>query len=292
MPISAPLTAVIRLVRLDRPIGIWLLLWPPLWSLWLAAEGMPPLDLLVIFVLGVVLMRSAGCAINDYADRDLDRRVARTRDRPLARGDLKPETALWVTAALLLAALGLAWLLPLLSLVLAVPAALLALTYPFAKRFHHLPQLHLGIAFAWSIPMAITAVTHAWPPVWGWLLFTATVLWVVAYDTLYAMADRAEDLIAGNRSTAILLGEADLAAVALLQRLFMIALILLGLQLHLGIAYYLGLGVAGACIGWQLRIARSRQSAHCFKAFTNNAWVGAAIWVGLVAALWDTPSGM
>ncbi len=276
------LHAYARLVRLDRPIGIWLLLWPALWGLWLTAGGLPPWGMLAIFVSGVVLMRSAGCAINDYADRDLDRHVARTRNRPLACGDLPPRDALWVTAILLALALGLALQLPKLTLMLAFPAALLAVTYPFAKRFHHAPQVHLGLAFAWSVPMAISALTNAWPQAWGWLVFSATVAWVVAYDTLYAMADREEDLRVGNRSTAILLGRADLLAVALLQGAFLGGMALVGMRLGLGAAYYTGLTAAAALAVRQLHAARGRNPERCSQAFKNNAWVGGAIWAGIV----------
>lgn len=281
-PVRRRLRAYVRLVRLDRPVGIWLLLWPPMWSLWLAAGGWPPTDLLAIFVAGVVLMRSAGCAINDYADRDLDRHIARTQDRPLACGEIPPRDALWVTAVLLALAFGLAWQLPRLTLLLAFPAALLAVTYPFAKRFHHMPQVHLGLAFAWSVPMAISALTETWPHAWGWLAFAATVAWVVAYDTLYAMADRQEDLQAGNRSTAILLGRMDVPAVALLHGAFLGGMALVGLRLELGAAYYAGLAAAAALAARQLHAVRDRKPERCFQAFKNNAWVGGAIWVGIV----------
>ena len=283
-PLRHRLHAYARLVRLDRPIGIWLLLWPPLWSLWLTAGGLPPADMLAIFVAGVVLMRSAGCAINDYADRDLDRHVARTQDRPLACGDIPPRDALWVTAALLALALGLAVQLPILTLMLAFPAALLAVTYPFAKRFHHLPQVHLGLAFAWSVPMAVSALTGTWPQAWGWLVFASTIAWVVAYDTLYAMADRQEDLQVGNRSIAILLGRADLVAVALLQGAFLGGMALVGLHLELGTAYYAGLAAAAALAARQVHAVRDRNPERCFQAFKNNAWVGAAVWAGIVLA--------
>ena len=276
-----------RLIRLDRPVGIWLLLWPTLWSLWLVSGGLPALRLLLIFIAGVILMRSAGCAINDYADRDLDRQVDRTRNRPLAQREIPPREALWVTAALLAGALGLVLMLPPLTLALAVPAALLAATYPFAKRWHHLPQLHLGLSFAWAVPMAISAYTGGWPEAWGWLAFIATVLWVVAYDTLYAMADREEDLAAGNRSTAILFGSADLFMVGLLQGLFLLALLLVGIRLSLPLAYYGGLAAALALVANQMWRIRDRNPEACFWAFNNNVWVGAAVWAGIVLATID-----
>ena len=249
------------------------------------AGGVPPVRLLLIFIGGVVLMRSIGCAVNDYADRDLDKQVARTRDRPLAKMEIPPHEALWVAGALLVCALGLALMLPPLTLALAVPAALLAISYPFAKRWHHLPQLHLGFSFAWAVPMAISAYTEDWPDAWGWLIFFATVLWVVAYDTLYAMADRKEDLVVGNRSTAILFGTADLFMVALLQGLFLLSLTLLGLRLGLASAYYVGLALATVLIVIQLWKVRDRDPDACFWTFRNNVWVGAAIWAGIVAAV-------
>ena len=274
-----------RLIRLDRPVGIWLLLWPTLWSLWLVSGGLPATRLLLIFIAGVVLMRSAGCAINDYADRDLDRQVTRTRNRPLAAREIPPRKALEVAAALLAGALGLALMLPPLTLALAVPAVLLAATYPFAKRWHHLPQLHLGLSFAWAVPMAISAYTGDWPETWGWLAFLATVLWVIAYDTLYAMADREEDLAAGNRSTAILFGSADIVMVALLQGLFLLTMLLLGIRLSLPPAYYGGLAIAFALVANQIWRVRDRDPKTCFWAFKDNVWVGAAIWVGIALAL-------
>ena len=281
----ARLSAYARLIRLDRPIGIWLLLWPALWALWLAAGGPPPAGLLAIFAAGVVLMRSAGCAINDYADRELDRRVARTRDRPLAAGELPPRAALGAAALLLAAAAALLPLLPPVSAALALPAAALAATYPYAKRRHSLPQLHLGLSFAMAVPMAAAAATGRWPEAWAWLLALGVVLWTVAYDTLYAMADRDEDLACGNRSTAILLGRRDLAAVAALQGLFLGTLALVGLGRELGGPYWAGLAAAAALIARQLWTARRRAPDACLRAFLNNAWVGAAVWAGLAAAL-------
>lgn len=274
-----------RLIRLDRPVGIWLLLWPTLWSLWLVSGGLPATRLLLIFIAGVILMRSAGCAINDYADRDLDKQVERTRSRPLAQGEIPPREALGVTAVLLACALGLALMLPPLTLALAVPAVLLAATYPFAKRWHHLPQLHLGLSFAWAVPMAISAYTGDWPEAWGWLVFIATVLWVVAYDTLYAMADREEDLAAGNRSTAILFGSADIFMVALLQGLFLLTMLLLGIRLSLPPAYYSGLVIALVLVANQIWRVRDRSPKACFWAFNDNVWVGAAIWAGIVLGM-------
>ena len=285
--VRARLSAGARLIRLDRPIGIWLVLWPALWALWLASGGLPRAEWLAVFITGAVLMRSAGCALNDYADRELDRQVARTRDRPLASGELPPRAALWIAAALLAAAAALALRLPPVSLALAAPAALLAATYPYAKRWHSLPQLHLGLSFAMAVPMAAGAATGRWPEAWVWLLALGTVLWTVAYDTLYAMADRDEDLACGNRSTAILLGRRDLAAVAALQALFLGTLALVGLWRELGAPYWAGLAAAAILLARQLRTARRREPAACLRAFLNNAWVGAAVWAGLAAALWN-----
>ena len=284
-PARARLPAVARLIRLDRPIGIWLLLWPTLWALWLAAAGPPPARLLAVFAAGAALMRSAGCAINDYADRELDRRVARTRDRPLASGELPPRAALWTAAVLLAAAAALLPLLPPVVWALAAPAALLAATYPYAKRRHSLPQLHLGLSFALAAPMAAAAATGRWPEAWAWLLALGVALWTVAYDTLYAMADRDEDRACGNRSTALLLGRFDLAAVAALQGLFLGTLALVGCWRELGGPYWAGLAAAAALLGRQLWTARRREPAACLRAFRDNAWVGAAVWAGLAAAL-------
>ena len=284
-PARVRLPAWARLLRLDRPIGIWLLLWPTLWALWLASGGPPPAALLAIFAAGTVLMRSAGCAINDYADRELDRQVARTRDRPLASGELPPSAALGLAALLLGAAAALLPLLPPAVWALAALAALLAATYPWAKRLHSLPQLHLGFAFALAAPMAAAAATGRWPDAWAWLLALGVVLWTVAYDTLYAMADREEDRACGNRSTALLLGRFDLAAVAALQGLFLGTLALVGLWRELGAPYWAGLAAAAALLARQLWTARRRAPDACLRAFLNNAWVGAAVWAGLAAAL-------
>ncbi len=289
---SPTLDVYIRLLRLDRPVGIYLLLWPPLWALWLAAGDWPESRLLIIIVLGVVVMRSAGCAINDYADRELDAQVARTRERPLASGALPPRAGVQAAAVLFAVALGLALLLPALSLMLAIPAALLAISYPYAKRWHHGPQLHLGFAFAFSVPIAITASTGDWPQLWGWLLFLATVLWVIAYDTLYAMADRDDDLKVGNRSTAILFGRFDLVIIGLLQGAFLGTLWLAGAQLGLGAAYALSLAVVGGLLAWQLYSCRRRESARCLRAFLQNPRVGAVIWVGIVLEVTDATTRM
>ena len=282
---NAQLGAYARLIRLDRPIGIWLLLWPTLWGLWLAAGGWPEGRLLAVFVGGVILMRSAGCAINDYADRHLDPHVTRTRSRPLAAGEISPAEALMVAGVLLIGALILALMLPVRALWLALPAAALVLTYPYAKRLHSLPQLHLGMCFAWSVPMAITATTEAWPQPWGWWLFAATVLWVIAYDTLYAMADRTEDLAIGSRSSAILFGTADRVIVGILQSTFLTMMAVLGVWRQLDAVYFAGVLIAGSLIVWQWWRLRNPTPDVCLWAFTHNAWVGAVLWIALAWAL-------
>ncbi|HET6603744.1 MAG TPA: 4-hydroxybenzoate octaprenyltransferase [Xanthomonadaceae bacterium] len=272
------------LVRGDRPIGVLLLLWPTLWGLWLAAEGLPPIGILAIFLAGVWLTRSAGCVINDYADRWLDPQVERTRQRPLASGSVSAPEALAVFAVLMLVAFALVLLTNRLTVYLALAGAALATTYPFLKRWTYLPQLWLGLAFGWAIPMGFAAVTGAVPPL-AWLLFLANVLWSTAYDTWYAMVDRQDDLRAGAKSTAILLGEADLAGLAILQGGFVATLLLVGQRAELGKAWYAGVAVAAALAAWQLWYARDRSRERCFRAFLNNHWIGAAVFAGLAIDL-------
>lgn len=272
-----------RLVRLDRPIGIYLLLWPTLWALWIAAEGVPDFTILLVFIAGVVLMRSAGCAINDYADREVDPHVARTKTRPLAAGHITPHEALGVFAVLGLTAFALALLLNRLTIALSVVAVLLAATYPFMKRFHHLPQVHLGAAFAWAIPMAFTAVTGEMPPLVAWLLFLAAVLWTTAYDTMYAMCDREDDLKIGVKSTAILFGQHDRLAVGVLQVLTLLLLLWVGILSGFGIWYWLGLLVAAGLSAYQQWLIRHREPIPSLRAFLNNHWLGMAVFIGLAA---------
>jgi len=278
---AAKLPGYLQLIRFERPIGVLLLLWPTLTALWVAAEGFPNLDLLLIFSLGTFVMRSAGCAINDYADFNFDGGVARTRDRPLATGLLKRQDALKVF--LFLSACG--FLLVLLTnrqtILLSLGAVLVVAIYPFMKRFTNLPQLVLGIAFSWGILMAFTAQTGSLPPV-AFLLFVANCLWTVAYDTEYAMVDREDDLKLGLKSTAILFGEADRLMIFVLQAMFVISLLLAAQRLQLGLFFYLGLVVAIGLLLYQQLLIRNREPAGCFKAFLNNNWVGAAIFVGLV----------
>lgn len=275
----------LQLIRFDRPIGTLLLLWPTWWALWLAADGMPSWRNLLIFTAGVFLMRSAGCAINDYADRHFDHQVERTRHRPLTVGAIKPHEALLVAATLALLAFVLVCFTNRLTILLSTGAVLLASIYPFMKRHTSLPQVVLGAAFAWSIPMAFAAEAGHIPPA-AWLLYTAVVLWTVAYDTFYAMVDRRDDLKAGIRSTAILFGELDRAITAIVQGLCLLALVLTGLRFELGIYWYCGVAAAGALFGWQQWLIRNREPATCFKAFLNNHWVGAAVFLGLALSLW------
>jgi 4-hydroxybenzoate polyprenyltransferase len=267
------------LMRLNRPIGIWLLLWPTLWALWFACGGPPPAMVLVIFVLGTVLMRSAGCVVNDLADREFDPKVARTRDRPVAAGRVTTAEALRLFVVLCLIAFGLVMQLNPATELLSLPAVALAASYPFAKRFHSLPQAHLGLAFSWGIPMAFTAVGKAVP--WdlvGWLM-AANILWAIAYDTFYAMSDRADDLKIGVRSSAILFGRYDRAITAALQLATLTCLALAGRGRHE--AWWIGLGVAALLAIYQQWLIREREPAACLKAFLNNAWFGAAVFAGL-----------
>ncbi|MDV3502294.1 4-hydroxybenzoate octaprenyltransferase [Marinobacter sp. M-5] len=271
-----------KLLRLDRPIGSLLLLWPTYWALWLASDGFPGIGNLIIFTVGVFLMRAAGCAINDFADRDVDRHVKRTRDRPLTSGRI----AAWEAVALFLGLALVAFLMVVLftnplTLYLSFGGVVLAFIYPFMKRYTHLPQLFLGAAFSWAIPMAWAAEANELTQL-TWLLFTANVLWTVAYDTFYAMVDRDDDLRIGVKSTAILFGDADLAIIGFLQGLVVVILIMVGNQADLGIIYNLGvLAMAGLFI-YQQYLARLREREGCFRAFLNNNWAGFAVFAGLV----------
>ncbi len=269
------------LTRQHRPVGWLLLLWPTWWALWLAAGGVPPLATLALFTLGVIVMRSAGCVINDYADRWLDPQVQRTRDRPLARGTVSGREALAVFAVLIALALLIVLATNTKTQILSGVAAALAIVYPYMKRRTWWPQLWLGMAFGMSIPMAYTAVTDAWPPPLAWLVFTANVLWATGYDTLYAMVDRDDDLRAGARSTAILFGELDLVAVGVLFASFLVALAFAGERAGLELAYRIALGVAAVICAWQLWYARDRSRERCFTAFRSNAWLGLVVFLGI-----------
>lgn len=270
-----------QLIRLDRPIGIYLLLWPTLWALWLAAQGFPDPKLLLIFIAGVVLMRSAGCAINDYADRHVDPHVARTKTRPLAAGLISAQEALWVFTLLVGAAFLLVLLLNWQTIALSVVAVLLAASYPFMKRWHHLPQVHLGAAFAWAIPMAFTAHTETMPPLSAWLLFLATLLWTTAYDTMYAMCDRDDDLKIGVKSSAILFGQHDRLIIGILQTLTLLLLGAVGWLNQLGNVYWLGLVAASGFALYQQWLIRHREPRASLQAFLNNHWFGMAVFLGL-----------
>ena len=278
--------AYLQLVRFDRPIGTLLLLWPTLWALWIAADGVPSTRLLVIFSLGTLLMRSAGCAVNDLADRNLDGSVERTRGRPLVVGDVSPVEAMLVGASLALLAFVLVLFTNTLTILLSFAGAGLAACYPFMKRYTHLPQVVLGAAFSWGIPMAFAAATNTLPPEL-WLIFVANLLWTVAYDTEYAMVDRDDDLKAGIKSTAILFGELDRHIVGALQALTVIALLLTGQRFELGWIYYLSVAIAGGLFLYQQALIRERKHAGCFKAFLNNNWVGAAVFAGLALDTWS-----
>ena len=268
------------LVRGDRPIGWLLLLWPTWWGLWLAARGVPPWWPLVVFTAGVWLTRSAGCVINDYADRWLDPQVERTRERPLATGAVSGREALAVFAALMLLAFALVLTLNRLTIALSVVGVLLAASYPYLKRYTYLPQVYLGMAFGWGIPMAFAALRGEVPAV-AWLLYLANIFWATAYDTWYAMVDRDDDLRAGAKSTAILFGDLDLVAQGVLYALMFAALALVGQRSALGAYYGYGLGVAVLLVGYEFVIARQRERNACFRAFLHNHWVGAAIFVGI-----------
>jgi len=275
--------AYARLMRLHRPIGTLLLLWPTLWALWLAAAGIPDLGVLTVFVLGTLLMRSAGCVINDYADRHFDGHVQRTRDRPLATGEVEPRRALALFGVLVLAAGALVLTQNALTIQLAFVAVGLAAVYPFMKRHTHLPQVWLGAAFAWSVPMGFAAQTGGVPPL-AWLLLSAVVLWVLVYDTQYAMVDREDDLRIGIRSTAILFDDADRLIIGILQVLLLVNLWLVGRQAGLGTPYHLGLGAAAALAAYQQWLIRARAPAGCFRAFLNNNWFGLAVFAGIAAS--------
>ncbi|GAA5524687.1 4-hydroxybenzoate octaprenyltransferase [Microbulbifer aestuariivivens] len=269
-----------HLARLDRPIGSLLLLWPTWWALWLAAGGWPGLHLFAVFTLGVLLMRAAGCAINDFADRNIDGQVKRTAARPLATGQATAKGALLLFGGLCLLAFLLVLTTNRLTILLSLPAVALAFCYPFAKRYTHLPQVVLGAAFSMGIPMAFAAVTGEVPAL-AWLLYTANLLWTVAYDTFYAMVDRDDDLKIGVKSTAVLFGDMDRAMTGSLQVMALFALLLTGQRFELGAFYFLGLAVAAGLFAYQQWLIRDRERDACFRAFLNNNWVGAAVFAGI-----------
>lgn len=270
----------IRLMRIDKPIGTLLLLWPMLWALWVAAEGWPPVLILVIFVIGTFLMRSAGCVINDYADRDFDGHVERTQSRPLATGAVTPREALWLAAGLSVVAFLLVLPLDPLVIWLSIPALFLAASYPFTKRFFAVPQAYLGLAFGFSIPMGFAAVQGE-VPVLAWLMLAANALWTVAYDTEYAMVDRPDDLKIGIKTSAITFGRFDVAAVMLCYVAAIGLLAVVGALSGAGGAYYLGLAVAACIAAYHYTLIRRRERDDCFKAFRHNNWFGAAVFAGI-----------
>ena len=278
-----------KLMRVDKPIGTWLLLWPTLWALWLAGEGAPDQALFVVFVLGVFVMRSAGCVLNDFADRKIDPYVERTRMRPIATGAVAPFEALTLFAALGLIAVGLATMLNKQAQLLAVIAAVLTIAYPFIKRYVSIPQFVLGAAFGWAAPMAFAAQTGGTPEL-AWLVFGTVLIWAVIYDTFYAMVDREDDIKIGVKSTAVLFGEVDLFVIAGLQLLMILALVLIGYRAELGFWYFFSVAIAAAMMAWHLWLARDRQPAGCFKAFLNNHLIGMVIFIGIVLHYTFTPT--
>lgn len=270
----------IELMRLDKPIGILLLLWPTLSALWIAAQGLPDLTILMVFILGVIIMRSAGCVINDYADRDIDGLVARTVNRPLARGAVPAWQALVLFSILGILAFLLVLKLNTLTILMSVVGLALAASYPFMKRYTYLPQVYLGAAFGWAIPMAFAAQTNTVPAI-AWLLFLANIVWATAYDTFYAMVDREDDLLAGVKSTAILFGDDDRIIIGILQLSFLMIMLLIGGQLAMGISYYIAIMIAAGLSVYQQKLVVSREPAQCLQAFLNNNWVGAALFIGI-----------
>ncbi len=273
-----------KLMRADRPIGTLLLLWPTWWALWLAAGGLPSLWILFVFTAGVWLTRSAGCVINDYADRWLDPHVERTRDRPLVTGAVSGREALALFAGLMLVAFVLVLTLNRLTILLSFVGVFLAASYPYLKRYTHLPQVYLGLAFGWGIPMAFAAVQGEVPAL-AWLLYVANIVWSTAYDTWYAMVDRDDDIRMGSHSTAILFGDLDLVIQGVLYALFLAAMAMVGQRAGLGFAYWIGLGVAAVLVAWEFFLARHRGREACFKAFLHNNWVGMALFAGIAVAL-------
>lgn len=271
----------IRLMRLDKPVGIYLLLWPTLWAVWIAADGNPSWWIVLVFVLGVVLMRSAGCVINDYADRHIDNKVERTRERPLTSGQVTEKEALILFTALALCAFMLVLTLNKLTIILSLGGVLLAASYPFMKRYTHLPQAYLGAAFGWAVPMAFAAQTGQLEPRLWWL-FLATLLWALIYDTMYAMVDREDDLKIGVKSTAILFGQYDRLIIGLLQLSMLAVLLLVGQSFELGAIYYGSLGITAVLMVYHQWLIRRRDRPSCFKAFLHNHWIGLVIFLGIV----------
>jgi 4-hydroxybenzoate polyprenyltransferase len=279
-----------KLMRIDKPVGTWLLMWPTLWALWLAGEGTPNQGLFLVFMAGVFVMRSAGCVLNDFVDRKIDPYVQRTRDRPLASGAVAPFEALVLFAALALIAVGLASMLNRPAQILAVVGGFLTFAYPFVKRWVSIPQFILGAAFGWAVPMAFAAQTGTTPEL-AWLLFGTALTWAVIYDTFYAMVDREDDRKIGIKSTALLFGEVDLFVIAGLQGLMLLSLILVGYRAELSAWYYASVAIAAAMMAWHLWLARDRQPAGCFEAFLKNHYIGMVIFIGIVLHYTFHPAG-
>lgn len=268
------------LTRLNKPIGTFLLLWPTLWALWIAAEGFPDLHVFIVFFLGVFLMRSGGCVLNDFADRGFDAEVKRTRTRPIAAGNVTPGEALCVAATFIIIAFLLVLTLNRLTVQLSVVGIILAAIYPYMKRYTYLPQFFLGLTFGWGIPMAFAAQTNTVPQI-AWLILIANVLWSVVYDTIYAMVDRDDDLRIGVKSTAILFDDADRVIIGGIQILLIIVLVLTGRQLELGVYYFFGVTIACALAIYQQYLIKDREREGCMRAFLNNNWFGAIIFLGI-----------
>jgi len=271
----------IRLMRVDRPIGTFLLLWPTLWALWLAGEGRPDPQVFVVFVMGVFVMRAAGCVINDFADRNIDGHVKRTRERPLATGAIKPWEAIALFVLLSLTAFALVLTTNWLTIQLAVVGIFLAASYPFMKRYTYLPQAYLGVAFGWAAPMVWAAQTGGLTEL-AWLVFIAVILWALAYDTIYGMVDRDDDLKIGVKSAAILFGDLDRVIIGLVQLALLLTLYLIGQQAELGVTYLWALAFAAANIAWQQYLIYHRRRDDCFRAFLSNNWLGFFVFAGIL----------
>jgi len=280
MNFSNRLNLYFQLTRLNRPIGILLLLWPTLWAVWIAGNGHPAWHIVVIFTLGTMLMRSAGCVINDYADRDIDKHVKRTQERPITSGKVKPIEALWLAATLAFLSLLLILSLNTLTLWLSIPAVFLAMSYPFTKRFFAIPQAYLGIAFGFGIPMAFAAEQNT-VPVMAWWLLLANIFWCIAYDTEYAMVDRDDDIHLGIHSSALLFGKYDIVAIMACYAVALLTLFSIGQMVHFGTPYYIGLSAASGIAVYHYKLIRKREREECFKAFLNNNWLGATVFAGI-----------
>ncbi len=274
-----------HLMRFDRPIGIFLLLWPAMWALWIAGEGAPDPLVLVVIVSGVIVMRGAGCVINDFADRKFDPLVSRTRSRPIAAGRVTANEALGLFIVLVGSAFGLVFILNWMTIQLSFIGAFLAISYPFMKRYTYFPQIYLGVTFGWAVPMVFAAQTESVPKT-AWLLYIATILWALAYDTMYAMVDREDDLKIGVKSTAILFGDLDRVFVGIIQILVLLTLYAVGKQESLGLPFNLALLIATVLLVYQQRLIFDRGKEGCFKAFLNNSWFGAVIFSGVVLHYW------